>query len=186
MRSLRAARDRPWAAKIFALGIPQVGITTATTLAREYPDLARFASAGVDDLASLPDIGPVVAEAIVAWFADPATAALLDDLRAVGFFKEQEEQPPPLPAAGTKADPFAGRTFVLTGTLEQLTRDQARRHITRLGGKVAGNVSKRTDAVVAGARSGAKLGRARELGVPVWDEGRLRRELMNAGAALDD
>jgi DNA ligase (NAD+) len=186
LQALRAARERPWAAKIFALGIPQVGITTATTLAREYPDLERLAAAGVDDLASLPDIGPVVAEAIVAWFADPITAAMLDDLRAVGFFREREEQPPPLPDAGATDNPFAGRTFVLTGTLERFTRDQARRHITRLGGKVAGTVSKRTDAVVAGAKSGAKLERARELGVRVWDEERLRGELERAGAISDD
>jgi DNA ligase (NAD+) len=184
-RSLDAVPDRPWAAKIFALGIPQVGITTATTLAREYPNLEALAAAPVDQLADLPDIGPVVAESIVAWFADPINAAMLADLRAVGFFRDQERQPAP-EQEPSGDNPFAGRTFVLTGTLESLTRDQARAHIEQLGGKVSGSVSKRTHAVVAGARAGSKLTRAEDLGVTVLSEDELRDLLVTAGVHLGE
>ncbi|MEZ4388360.1 MAG: NAD-dependent DNA ligase LigA [Candidatus Krumholzibacteriia bacterium] len=185
LRSLAAVPVRPWAAKIFALGIPQVGITTATTLAREYPNLASLRAATADELAGLPDIGPIVGEAIVGWFADPDTRALLDDLATVGFFRDQEEQPAAAPEPSGD-NPFAGRSFVLTGTLETLTRDQAREHIVRLGGKVSGSVSKRTDAVIAGAKAGSKLARAEELGVAVMDEATLRELLAAAGVDLGE
>ncbi|MBD3220531.1 NAD-dependent DNA ligase LigA [bacterium] len=184
LRGLAAAPDRPWAAKIFALGIPQVGVTTATTLAREYASIEALARAGVEDLAALSDIGPVVAEAIASWFARPGTAELLDDLREVGFLREEEEQPPPEPVV-TSDNGVTGLTFVLTGTLETMTRDQARGHITALGGKVTGSVSKKTDAVVAGARAGSKLARAEQLGVPVLDEAELRTRLADAGIDLE-
>jgi DNA ligase (NAD+) len=184
-RGLGAAIERPWANKIFALGIPQVGITTATTLAREYPNIDALATASGDDLAALPDIGPIVADAIGDWFALDGTRAFLDDLRDVGFFREQEQQPPP-EAERTSDNGIAGLTFVLTGTLETMTRDVARDHIVSLGGKVSGSVSKRTDAVVAGAKAGSKLKRAQELGVPVLDEQELRERLTAAGIDLGE
>lgn len=185
LRSLAAVADRPWAAKIFALGIPQVGIATATTLAREYPNLDALAAAPADQLVRLDDIGTVVAESIVAWFADDATAAMLDDLRQVGFFRDHERQPPPLPSPSAD-DPFVGRTFVITGTLESLTRDQARAHLESLGAKVSGSVSKRTDAVVAGEKAGSKLTKAEQLGVTVIGEAELLAMLASAGVDLGD
>jgi len=185
LRSLTAVPDRPWAAKIFALGIPQVGITTATTLAREYPDIDSLADAPADQLADLPDIGPVVAESIVSWFADADTAMMLADLRDVGFFRDRERQPAPV-RQPSGDHPFAGRTFVLTGTLASLTRDQARAHIEALGGKVSGSVSKRTDAVVAGEKAGSKLAKAEQLGVKVLGEDELRDLLTAAGVDLGD
>jgi DNA ligase (NAD+) len=180
LRAIDAARERPWAAKIFALGIPQVGVATATVLAREYPDVDALAAASPQQLADLPDIGPVVAEAIAGWFAGPEGRAYVEDLRAVGFFRDREEQPAPPPAAGGEG-PFAGRTFVLTGTLQHLTRAEARAAIERQGGKVTGSVSKRTDAVVAGEKAGSKLEKARSLGIEILEEDALLGHLAAVG-----
>ncbi len=165
---------RPWAAKIFALGIPSVGATTARTLAVEYANIDALVAATPDDLAALPDIGPVVADAVTRWFAHPATRALLDDLRDVGFFRAQEDQPTAPPQTD---DAFAGRTFVLTGTLAGMTRDEARAQIEARGGKVSASVSKKTAAVIAGDKAGSKLDRARELGVEVLDEAAFRARM---------
>jgi DNA ligase (NAD+) len=174
LRSLALVPQRPWAAKLHALGIASVGIATATTLARAFANLDALAAATDADLQGLNDIGPVVAREIVAWFAQPTTRALLEDLRAVGFFLPEEQQPAPVPvAAGT----FAGRTFVLTGTLAGLTRDDAAARIVARGGKVTGSVSKKTDVVVAGEKAGSKLEKARALEVEVWDEAQLLARL---------
>lgn len=167
LAGLQAARRRPWEAKIFALGIPQVGVTTARTLAAEYASIDELAAADAEALADLPDIGPIVAEAILGFLASPNGAELIERLREVGFFLDREEQPA-APAAGE--GPFAGRTVVLTGTLQQMDRKQAKRRIEDLGGKVTGSVSARTDLVVAGEKAGSKLKKARELEIEVLDE----------------
>ncbi len=179
LRSLADVPQRPWAAKIHALGIPQVGLATATTLARAYASLAELRQATAAELTALPDIGPIVATAIVEWFAAPASQELLADLQAVGFFRAREQQPPAL-ATASASNAFAGRTFVLTGTLESMTRDEAQSAISRHGGKVVGSVSKRTDVVVAGESPGRKLQQAAELKVAVWDERTLARQLAAA------
>ncbi len=180
LRAIAAAPERPWAAKIFALGIPQVGIATATTLAREYANVDALAAAPAAALADLPDIGPVVAEAIAGWFAGEEGQAYVDDLREVGFFHDQEAQPAAAPSTAGEG-PFAGRTFVLTGTLPTLTRQEAKAAIERQGGKVTGSVSKRTDAVVAGEKAGSKLEKARQLGIAVLDEQELLARLAEVG-----
>jgi DNA ligase (NAD+) len=174
LRSLAQVPQRPWAAKLHALGITSVGISTALTLARGFANLDALAAATPEDLQGLPDIGPVVARDIVAWFALPATRAVLDDLRAAGFFLAQEQQPAPAPVA---EGVFAGRTFVLTGTLAGLAREEAAERIVTRGGKVTGSVSKKTDVVVAGEKAGSKLEKARALGVEVWDEATLMQRL---------
>ncbi len=174
LRALAQVPQRPWAAKLHALGITSVGVSTALTLARAYANLDALVAATVEDLQGLPDIGPVVARDIVDWFAQPATRAVLDDLRATGFFLAQEAQPAPAPVA---TGIFAGRIFVLTGTLAGLTRDEAAARIVARGGKVTGSVSKKTDVVVAGEKAGSKLDKAQALGVEVWDEAALLRWL---------
>jgi len=174
LRALAQVPQRPWAAKLHALGITSVGVSTALTLARAFANVDALAAASVDDLQDLPDIGPVIARDIVDWFARPATRAVMDDLRAVGFFLARETQPAPAPVA---TGVFAGRTFVLTGTLAGLTRDDAAARIIARGGKVTGSVSKKTDVVVAGEKAGSKLEKARALGVEVWDEAALVRRL---------
>ncbi len=175
LAGLERARRRPWAAKVFALGIPQVGVSTALTLARHYHGIDALAAATPAQLADLPDIGPVVGEQVCGFFAGDEGRELVASLRAAGFFLEQEDLPPAPPAPGDNW--FAGRTFVLTGTLESLTRAEARTAIEALGGKVAGSVSRATHVVVAGAKAGSKLDKARELGVEVVDEAGFRERL---------
>jgi DNA ligase (NAD+) len=179
LAALGRAADRPWAAKIFALGIPSVGVATAMTLARRFPDIAALRAATKEELAELRDIGKGqdekgVAHEILAFFAAPEGAALVDDLRAAGFWKAREEVPAAPPPGAT---PLAGRIYVLTGTLMELTRAEAKRALEALGAKVTASVSRRTSGVVAGDEPGSKLDDAVRLGVPVLDETALRRLL---------
>jgi DNA ligase (NAD+) len=113
-------------------------------------------------LQAVPDVGPVVAESLRIFFAEPHNRTVIERLRAAGAWKDGEARP--------RLGALAGRTFVLTGTLPNLTRDQARERIEALGGKVAGSVSKKTDYVVAGADPGSKFTKAQELGITVLDE----------------
>ncbi len=168
LAGLALAPRRPWAAKIFALGIPQVGVTTARTLARHHANVEELSAAARDDLADLPDIGPIVGETIERFFAGEGGRRLVADLHEVGFFLEREEQPPAETRVGEGW--FAGRTFVLTGSLGGMTRSEARRAIEVRGGKVTGSVSRRTDVVVAGAKAGSKLEKARALELEIADE----------------
>jgi DNA ligase (NAD+) len=158
---------------IFALGIRHVGETTARLLARFYGTIENFreamigAAEGKDseafkELDAIEGIGEVVAEAIADFFAEPHNRRVVDDLL-------QEVSPQPLEAQLTSS-PVAGKTVVFTGSLEKLTRSEAKAQAEQLGAKVAGSVSKKTDYVVAGADSGSKLAKARELGVTVLDE----------------
>jgi DNA ligase (NAD+) len=172
--SLGRARERPWAAKIFALGLPGVGTATAATLAGRFATIDALRAATAPELCALPDIGAVVAAEIGNFLASPEGAALLDDLAAAGFWKAREDVPPP-PAPGST--PLAGQTYVLTGTLTALTRAEVKRSLEALGAKVTGSVSRKTTAVVAGADPGGKLDEAVRLGVPVLDEAALRRLL---------
>ncbi len=166
---LEQARRRPWSAKIFALGISQVGVSTALTLARHYPDIDRLREATAGDLADLPDIGPIVGETVVAFLSSSAGGTMIDDLKAAGFFLDEELLPPPELAYQGETW-FGGKVFVLTGTLERMKRTEAKEAIENLGGKVTGSVSKRTDVLVAGAKSGSKLVKAEQLGIEVVDE----------------
>ncbi len=175
--NIARSRQRLWANKIFALGIPNVGISTATTLARHYPNLDSLLLATCEQLASLSDIGPVVGQGVVDYFSLPRIHIYLDSLRAVDFFLEQEQQPPALIAAESY---FTGKTFVLTGSLTGQTRAEAKRAIEALGGKVTGSVSKKTDAVIAGQKAGSKLARAEKLGVEVLDEDLFTQKLLTA------
>ncbi|MBK8166298.1 MAG: NAD-dependent DNA ligase LigA [bacterium] len=184
LAGLERARRRPWAAKIFALGIPQVGVSTALTLARHYRGIDELVAATPGQLADLPDIGPVVGEQVCSFFAGQDGGERVAALRAAGFFLEQEELPP---AAATVGDTwFSGRTFVLTGTLESMTRTQARAAIEALGGKVAGSVSRATHVVVAGDKAGGKLDKARELGVEIVDEAGFRARLATEAGVSGD
>jgi DNA ligase (NAD+) len=155
---------------IHALGIPEVGEATARALAEHFRDVARLAAASVDGLQAVKDIGPEMAGAIRGWFEDPENRGLVDRLLLAGVAPRPPEE---RPASG----PFEGKTVVLTGTLASLTREAAREAIERRGGKVSGSVSRKTDLVVAGEDSGAKLRKALELGVTVVDEPRLRELL---------
>jgi len=148
---------------VYALGIRNVGERTARDLARHFGNLERLMRADEDALAQVPDVGPVVARSIRQFFAEPHNREEIDRLREAGVRWRESEGAP----ARTAQDV---QTFVLTGTLETLTRDQAREQIEAKGHKVASSVSKKTHYVVAGADPGSKLERAQALGVRVLDE----------------
>ena len=153
---------------IFALGIRNVGEATAKDLARHFGNLDTLMAADMDRLQQVPDVGPVVAASIARFFAEPHNIEVIEQLRAGGV-----SWPEGVPSAAANS-PIAGKTFVLTGALPTLTRDEAKDMIEALGGKVAGSVSKKTDYVVAGAEAGSKLDKAQALGVTILDEMQFR------------
>jgi DNA ligase (NAD+) len=153
---------------IFALGIRHVGEATARDLAAHFGSLDPLLAATADELLQVHDVGPVLAEAIHDFFAEPHNRQVITALRAAGV--TWKEGPPQRPVAG----PLAGRTFVLTGTLPTLSRDEAKALLEAAGASVVGSVSKKTDYVVAGADAGSKLAKAQTLGVAVIDETELR------------
>jgi DNA ligase (NAD+) len=156
---------------LYGLGIRHVGETTAKDLARYFGVLDPIMNASVEQLLEVPDVGPVVAESIHAFFQQPHNREVVEQLRVCGVTWEEGE-----PAARAPK-PLAGKTIVLTGTLPTLTRDEAKDMLEAAGAKVAGSVSKKTDYVVTGAEAGSKLDKARELGVEVLDESGLRKLL---------
>ncbi len=148
---------------IYALGIRNVGETTAKELARHFGMLDNFMAADEARLQQVPDVGPVVAQSITAFFAEPHNCEVVAQLRASGVNWAEHE------GLQVEVLPLSGKTFVLTGALS-MSRDEAKERLEKLGAKVSGSVSKKTDYVVAGAEAGSKLGKARELNVAVLDE----------------
>jgi DNA ligase (NAD+) len=185
--SIQKSRRRPLARVLNALGIPQVGETTAIDLARwltvQVPPgddwlvalgafLRTVARDEPERFAEVEGVGPTVAASLARYFTDEATATVLDDLADAGV-----EPEPPVIAAVDAAGPLDGKTLVVTGTLEGFSRTEAEEAIRAAGGKVAGSVSKKTDYVVAGESAGSKLAKAQELGIEVLDEDGFRRLL---------
>jgi DNA ligase (NAD+) len=164
--AIQQSRDTTLPRFLFALGIPEVGEATAATLAREFGTMEALQAASIERLQQTPDIGPVVAQHIHDFLAEGGNRDVIADLR-------QFVRWPDVPAR-RGALPLTGRTYVLTGTLESLTRDEAKERLEALGAKVSGSVSKKTTAVFAGAEAGSKLDKAESLGVPVLDEQALR------------
>ena len=150
---------------IYALGIREVGEATAVSLVNHFGTLAAIRSARPEALEAVPDIGPVVAANLAEYFADPDNMALLDALLAAGLSWQEAE-----PDNSGEAGPLTDQTWVLTGTLEAMTRDEAKARLVALGAKVAGSVSKKTSCVVAGPGAGSKLAKAQSLELPVLDE----------------
>ena len=146
---------------VYALGIRHVGEKAAATLARYRRTMAGILDASVEELQTVPEIGPVVAASVRAFAEEPHNRALIDKLAAAGVNMSSQQPEPSVVATG----PLTGKTFVLTGTLASMTRDEATAEIERLGGKVSGSVSKKTSYVVAGEEAGSKLDKARALGV---------------------
>ena len=162
--SIEASKQRPFGAVLFGLGIPHVGSVNAQLLARHFGSIAALQEASEEEIAAVPGIGMVIAEAVVAWFGDPDHQELVADLAAAGVRLELSEDERP-PADGH----LTGKTFVLTGTLSAPRGDFEQR-IVAAGGKVSGSVSAKTDYVVAGSEAGSKLAKAEKLGVTVLDE----------------
>jgi DNA ligase (NAD+) len=162
--SLEASKGQPFERVLYGLGIPGVGYVNARNLARHLRSMDALLSASEDDLVRVEGIGPIMARTIVETLAEDRTRDLIERFRRHGL--RMEEEGPAPPAEG----PLVGRTLVLTGTLPNLTRDDATERIEAAGGKVTGSVSKKTDYLVAGADPGSKLTKAQELGTEVLDE----------------
>jgi len=158
---------------LFGLGIRHVGESTAKALARHFGSLDAIMDASEEQLLQVADVGPVVAQSIHTFFAQPHNREVVDQLRQAapdGCGLSWEEGPP----APVETLPLAGKTFVLTGTLPTLSREDAKAMLEAAGAKVAGSVSKKTDYVVAGAEAGSKLEKAQTLGIAILDEAGLQ------------
>ncbi|MDO8293872.1 MAG: helix-hairpin-helix domain-containing protein, partial [Gallionella sp.] len=149
---------------IYALGIRNVGEVTAKDLAQHFGSLDNLLAADAESLQQVRDVGPVVAQSLVVFLAEAHNREVIAQLRASGVHWPEHEQRRMVEL------PFSGKTFVLTGTLDSMTRDEAKEKLEALGAKVSGSVSKKTDYVVAGAEAGSKLDKARELDVDVLNE----------------
>ena len=165
LAQIEASKSRDLASLIYGLGIRHVGERTGGILAHELGSLEKLTNATVEELDAIPEIGLTVAESVRDWFDDEGNRALCDRLRAAGVKTEAERR-----SGGTVDERFAGKQFVLTGTLGTFTRDEARALIEARGGRVNSSVSKKTDYVVAGEAAGSKLDKAESLGVTVIDE----------------
>ncbi len=162
--AIEKAKETTLARLLYALGIREVGEATAASLAAHFGALDGIAGATEEELTEVPDVGPVVAGHVAAFFREPHNREVIAKLRQAGV--TWPEGQPKRAAEG----PLAGRTYVLTGTLESMTRPEARDKLKALGAKVAGSVSKKTTAVIAGANAGSKLAKAESLTVPVLSE----------------
>lgn len=168
LEALEKSKDRDLSSFLFALGIPNTGKTTTKVLADHFLTLEGVMQAGSEELQQLPDIGGTVADSIVSFFQDTAMRASVDKMLRLGVAPKAAE-PVVRPVAGEGGGFFAGKTVVLTGTLQTLSRDEAGKLLEAAGAKITGSVSKKTDVVVAGEAAGSKLTKARDLGIMVID-----------------
>jgi DNA ligase (NAD+) len=160
---------------LYALGIRDVGEATALALAQHFGTLERLQAASAEQIQQVPDVGPIVAQHVATFFASAEHGRVIERLRALGV------QWPELTRPAVQGQPLAGSTFVITGTLEAMTREEAGERLQALGAKVSGSISRKTSYLVAGTEPGSKLRKADELGVPVLDEARFL-ELLRAHA----
>ena len=163
LAGIEKSRQRELRRLLFALGIRHVGDRAAALLARHFGNLDRLAEASVEQIDDIYEIGPTVAQSVHDWFHTPSNQQLLARLKEAGVWPQEE-------AHAERSDTFAGKQFVLTGTLETMTRDEAKAAIEARGGRVTSSVSKKTTYVVAGRDPGSKLDKAKELGVGHVDE----------------
>ncbi|ELZ8932306.1 NAD-dependent DNA ligase LigA [Cronobacter dublinensis] len=174
VNALENAKETTFARFLYALGIREVGEATAAGLAAHFGTLEALISASIDDLQNVPDVGIVVATHVFNFFEEESNRAVIRDLTEnVGI-----HWPAPQVVKAEEIDsPFAGKTVVLTGTLSQMSRDDAKARLAALGAKVSGSVSKKTDLLIAGEAAGSKLAKAQELGIEVIDEAEMLRLL---------
>ncbi|MGH8397772.1 MAG: NAD-dependent DNA ligase LigA [Gammaproteobacteria bacterium] len=170
VQGIERARHTTLARFLYALGIREIGETTAEALARHFGSLDALLAADEADLLQVPDVGPVVATAVVEFFHEVHNREVITALRKAGVHWVESK-----PAENTSPGLLSGKSFVLTGALATMTRDEAKARIQALGGKVSGSVSKKTDYLVVGAEPGSKLAEAKKLGTTVLDEPALQR-----------
>ena len=169
MAAIQKSKGAGLARLLCAFGIRQVGQKAAQTLAMHYDDLDALCAVSEETLQNIPDVGPITAHYLVEWLSDPHSRHQIELLRGAGVdFTSQETM---------LDDRFAGKTFVLTGSLTTFTRDEAEALIVRYGGKASGSVSKKTSYVVAGEAAGSKLTKAQSLGIPVLSEDEFKQML---------
>ena len=162
--SIASSKNNSLEKLLFGIGIRYVGKKTAKILAKEFQNIDNLKKADFDTLNNIRDIGEVIAQSVVDYFADDDNLAMLDELKKLGVNMTYTGQ------EVTVNQDFAGKTFVLTGTLDSITRDEAKEKIESLGGNCTGSVSKKTDVVIAGHDAGSKLAKAQELGIEIWNE----------------
>jgi DNA ligase (NAD+) len=171
VEAIERSKRIPFSRVLFGLNIPDVGWVTAQNLARHFGSVDLLAEAAQEQIEDVEGIGPERAEAIAEWFADEANRALVEELKQLGL--RLEAGPEERPVEG----PLSGSTYVVTGTLEGFSRDEARKALEAKGAKVGDSVSKKTSGVIVGESPGSKLAKAEQLGVPVLDEAAFERLL---------
>jgi DNA ligase (NAD+) len=170
VKAIQASKEQPFGRVLFAVGIEEVGYVTGRNLAQHFRTVDALLSASLEEIEQAQGVGPKMAAKIHDQLHDEQMLELIGDLKRQGLTLEEEGPPP-------GEGPLAGKTFVLTGTLPELTREQASEMIVAAGGRVTGSVSRKTDYVVAGESAGSKLAQAEKLGVPVIGEPGLRELL---------
>jgi DNA ligase (NAD+) len=174
-RAIEAARDRPAARLLTALGIRHIGGTIARTLIRHFGGLPALMDAAEEEISQVEGIGPVIARGVAEWAADPVNRGLVAKLGQAGVRLEDEVAP------GVSGDLLAGTTFVISGTIEGFTREEAQAAIEQRGGKATGSVSSKTTALIVGESPGAsKTRKAEELGIPIID-GEIFQKVLEQG-----
>lgn len=176
MAKVEESKTRGLGRVLFGIGMRHVGANVAELLAQEFGSIQALATAPVEKIAEIPGIGPKIAESVHEFFSIPENVAVIERLRQAGVVLEEEKAENELPQT------LAGLTFVLTGTLEHFTRDEAGAQLKAMGAKVSGSVSKKTSFVVAGEAAGSKLTKAESLGVPVLNEAALQ-QILETGQA---
>jgi len=168
--AIAASKRQPLSTLLFALGIRHVGAGAAELLGRRFGTMDGLMKASAEAIGEVRGIGPTIAEAVAAFFAEQRNRELIHRLRESGLKMSE-------PRRAAAHGPLEGQTFVLTGTLPTLSRTEATKQIEAAGGSVTGSVSKKTTAVIAGDEPGSKIEKAKALGIPVWDEAKLLRRL---------
>ena len=171
VESIRRSKEQPFSRVLFGLNVPKVGWVIARNLALHFGSVDSLVNAGPEELQEVEGVGPDRAELIAEWFSDDENRALIDELRSLGLRLATGEEE--RPAAG----PLTGHQYVITGTLEGFTREEAKAALEARGAKVVESVSSKTTGVVAGERAGSKLQKAQTLGVAILSEADLRRLL---------
>ena len=175
--AIASSKTQPWARVLYGLGIRHVGSVNAQVLAEKFRDIEALAAATPDEIASVYGIGSEIADSVSQWFQVPANQTLIDRLKTAGLqlatALETSPQQPQAISGITRTLPLLGQTFVITGTLPTLTREEAKAKIEQAGGKVTGSVSKKTNYLLVGEDAGSKLEKAQALGIPCISEAEL-------------
>jgi DNA ligase (NAD+) len=179
LEAFEKSKGRDLASFLYALGIPNTGITTTKVLADHFRSLDKVMEASVEELQTIHDVGGIVAESIHSFFRDPLMVDSIKRMLDAGVAPVNPEAP--AAEAANPDNPFFGKTVVLTGTLQTMGRDEATKKLEALGAKVTGSVSKKTDIVIAGESAGSKLAKAQELGIRIIDDENELNALLNQG-----